>query len=109
MQENLPREPQQEMHALSGALKDLHGQVHQRLGIIEKRLAGPTTGKASDKLAQHRDDLIEARAELEAALDEVNSGDLENWEEIKSRTEEVIEEVTETLERTKDTSTSAVN
>ncbi len=107
-QDNLPRDPKAELRSLSGSLKELHGEVHQRSGIIEKRLTSGTD-KTKDKLAAQRDELRQASIELQSALERVNAADPADWETIKTETEEVIEQVTEILARTKDTSTSAVN
>ncbi len=102
-------DPETEMQAISGELKELLGEVHSRSGAIQKQLSSNTTERNTQRLQLLRSDLDEARTDLEHMLDEVNSADRSEWAAIRSRAEDLIEKVKGTLERVKSSSTSAVN
>ncbi len=97
----------EEARALSGTLKDLLGQVHKQLGRIDQELKISTTEKQNSILADQLEDMMEARADLEQALDLVNSTRPQDMKNIRSEVDDVIRSVKEELEEIG--STSAVN
>ena len=102
-------DPETEMQALSGELKELLGEVHSRSGSIQKQLSTNTTDRDTQRLQLLRKELDEARTDLEKMLDEVNSAGRSEWAAVRSMAEDLIEKVKGTLERVKSSSTSAVN
>jgi uncharacterized protein YjbJ (UPF0337 family) len=105
--QDTPVGPEQETRALSGQLKELHGQVHHQLGLIDRELAEVKTGKRKELLSQMHTDLINAQEEIETALNEVNDKTSEMIE--RSNIEELMVRVNSVLERAKVLNASAVN
>ena len=99
--------PVEEARALSGTLKDLLGQVHKQLGRIDEELKIATTEKQNSILADQQEDMTEARADLEKALNLVNGTRPQDMKTIRSEVDDVIRSVKEELEEIG--STSAVN
>lgn len=104
----VPQYLEQERNALSGSLKELLGQVHDKLGSIDNALQRATTDKTNDVMAQHRILLTEAGEDLDSALVAVNSAEPTQWEATKSDAEDVMSSVKELLNKI-GTTTSAVN
>jgi hypothetical protein len=107
--QNPPRTPEQELKALSGELKDLHGQVHQSQGAIDRQLTAGPTERNREKLVALQEELKEANADLEQSLQEVNARGAADLEMIREKAERTMERTRATLERVKGLSTSAVN
>ncbi len=109
MQQQQMQDPESEQNEISGALKDMLGQVHGRIGQLESSLQQETSEKTNDLLVQQRTELDRAKAELETSLNEVNMKD----QQAADRTM-VMERAKDTIERTKELllkikETSAVN
>lgn len=81
-----------EARAMSGKLKDLHAQVAQRIGAIDKRLAVvEPTERAS--LESAKESLTSAKTEIEAALTTVNKATPADWKGTKASAEALCERV----------------
>ncbi len=96
MQANPVHDPVRERMELSGALKDMLGQVHGRIGQLETALQRETSEKTNDLLVQQRTELDRAKAELETSLNEVNQED----QQAPDRTM-ALDRAKDTMERTK--------
>jgi hypothetical protein len=96
-----------EVRALSGTLKDTHGQLHQQLGAVEKQLATASEG-TKEKLTKVQAELTASKAAIEAELGNVNKATAQTWEHVKIKAEKANKEALELLGRVKKEST-AVN
>jgi hypothetical protein len=105
--QDTPVGPEQETRALSGQLKELHGQVHHQLGLIDRELAEVKTDKRKELLSQMHTDLLNAQSEIEAALNKVNDNTPDVTE--RSSIEDLMVRVKNVLERAKEMNASAVN
>lgn len=103
-----PVEQREDVRAVNGQLKDLHGQVHVHLGELDRKMR-ITTDRYMERLAPIQAEMKDAKEELEAMIGRVNAADGTNWTTIRSEAQDLTERIEATLERAREAMSSAVN
>lgn len=106
--EAAPQDGKDHVRAMSGALKDMLGQVQEQMANGSKLASVAKPGQKAE-LDKTQEALKTAYTEIEASLNEVNRVGPEGWNDAKARAETALAKAKEAIAASRKASSTAVN